>query len=156
MTTEIEKRMGIDRAIAQITQQLFPMLEKEYTENLHVEFRLAMQAPCVFIVHPMNKDGETIQVNWQPAKQFADKILQIPTLGRIVHYYDVPNATKGNMPDGTPIPVYPIAAIVTEGGDLAPCITIFPKGQPPIALLTVPHKIYAPQGQAYWDWPEIK
>jgi hypothetical protein len=65
--SDVKKQMGIDRAKSRFVQQLIPMLEKMYNESGHTEFWLAMQSPHSFIVHPQDKDGETIEINWKPA-----------------------------------------------------------------------------------------
>lgn len=67
----------------------------------------------------------------------------IPTVGRIVNYYET---------EGAPVQ----AAIVTEGGDLAPCLHVFDKYHGGFIALSIQHKSLAPFGSSYWEWPQVK
>ena len=74
--------------------------------------------------------------------------VKIPTVGRIVHYFE----EEGK----------PQAAIVTDGGDLAPCLNVFTKYGGVMVKNSVSHKsslegVKREDGGfiPYWDWPPI-
>ncbi|HWV69520.1 hypothetical protein [Chitinophaga sp.] len=82
--------------------------------------------------------------------------IKLPTAGRIVHYF--PNGQDNELGYGH---AEKLAAIVVDGGDMAPCLAVFTKwsGNPVVIKLSVQHKSHV-QGfnpiPAYWDWLEIK
>lgn len=55
--------MAIDRAKMVFEQELLPALSEMY-KNGQIEFRLSMQSSNHFIIHPMNADGVTIDIDW--------------------------------------------------------------------------------------------
>lgn len=56
---KIKKDMAMDR----IGRKLCKFLEENYSNGV-IEFRVAMQSPDHFIIHPMNIDGKTLDVKW--------------------------------------------------------------------------------------------
>lgn len=78
--------------------------------------------------------------------------VKIPSPGRIVHYFPAPG--EDDLKGGQPF----YAAISVDGTDLAPCLCVFNKSEanPVIFRWSVQHKSAAPDGTAYWEWPEIK
>lgn len=55
--------MSLEMAKTHFVNNLIPMLEKAYIENI-TEFRLKMFDKNHFFVHPFGKDGETIDIKW--------------------------------------------------------------------------------------------
>jgi hypothetical protein len=74
---ETRKKMGLNTAKTHFENNLIPMLERAYAQGI-TEFRLALSGNVDgahhFIVHPLGKDGETIDINWKPADSFCEEI----------------------------------------------------------------------------------
>ncbi|WP_295794907.1 hypothetical protein [Mucilaginibacter sp.] len=77
-----------------------------------------------------------------------------PTVGRILHYF--PNGadpiTAANNAQVVP------AIVVQDFGNTIVNLSVFPMNPDATNVLrySVHHKSEAFEGQAYWDWPEIK
>ncbi len=75
---ETRKQLGITTAKSQLEFDLIPMFERAYEKGI-TEFRLVTRTGSNgrvenFYIHPMGKDGETIDVNWQPADAYCEDI----------------------------------------------------------------------------------
>jgi len=83
---KIKKDMAMDR----IGRKLCKFLEEYYSQDI-IEFRVAMQSPDHFIIHPINVDGKTLDVKWD---------FNNTTYGNKVFGY----INKGNEFDESPSP----------------------------------------------------
>lgn len=73
---EIRKELGINVAKNQFQFMLIPMLKKAYEQGI-TEFRLVTRCgsngeAANFYIHPMGKDGETIDVSWEPIDAYCE------------------------------------------------------------------------------------
>lgn len=76
--------LGKANAKRQLSELLIPMLEKAYADGV-TDFRLSMQGPKRFIVHPMGVNGGTVDVNWDYGV-CEDPILIDLTRGNLPYY----------------------------------------------------------------------
>lgn len=78
--------------------------------------------------------------------------LKVPTCGRIVHYF--PTAEEAQALSLQSV----LPAIVIDQYDTYPTLNVQTGNElhPVVVRKTVAHKSSIIEGQAYWDWPEIK
>lgn len=74
--------------------------------------------------------------------------VEVPTVGRIVHFYTMDMALHFNGQGQGPYP-----AIVTQGNDLAPNLKVLPPFGSPYDQGSVPHRFTMPGAMFWWEWP---
>lgn len=78
--------------------------------------------------------------------------IQMPTCGRMVHYF--PDRTTNDFIFVSPSP----AIVIAASGENELMLSVFSasESRPVVLRAAVPHMSAKKSGANYWDWPEIK